>query len=235
MPIIKGQFVDKTQLNSMSQQQVPTDPNAGAGGVSSDQYGNVTSTPEMSAFGIPMDKLQKVFAITALLNPKSATTLNTVLGMSKLQPPTAAEQKDKLAKQNADRIITQLENGYFKNKLYYGTGLKGTLTELTYPLANTPFGNPNDPYAVWKSQLESMAPFLAKAAGDAGNIAVQEQIKALKPFPNSRSNKQTAVQRFNDLREKFGLPKRTYTDTPDTVTGYAPTGLKDIGVQFGGQ
>lgn len=195
--------------------------------------GNAQS-PEMSALGVPLDQLKKAFGIMSLANPKSATTLNTILGMVTIKPPTAAEIKDKLAKQNADRIITQLENQYFQSRLHYGTGVKGTLAELTYPLSGTAIGNPNDPYAVWKNNLESMRPFLAKAAGDAGNVALQEQIQAGKPFPNARANKQTAIQRFSEIRQKFGLPKRSY-DNIDSGGSYAPTGLQDIGKQFGGQ
>lgn len=190
--------------------------------------GGQMSQPEqaqMTSLGIPYDKLQQIFFAMGLSYPKNASELSTILGMVKPVPETAAAKKAKQAKADADRIITQLENSYFKDKLHMGNNLQGILTETVIPSID-----PNNPYSVWKSMLESDRPFLAKAAGDAGNIALQEQIQAGKPFPTARSDYQTAVKRFTEIRNKFGLPVRSYGKT----NSYSPSGLEDIGKQFGG-
>lgn len=208
MPIIKGQFVNKNQLS--------------AGGGTTSKATDVDSAIDSSA---EVPELNRVFAALIAANPKQVTALNAIYEKLKPKEKTADEVKKEGAKTEADKIITLLEDEYFKNKLAKGNNLQGILAEI-----NAGIGlNPNDPYVVWKNLLESRRPQLAKAAGDTGNIAWQEQLQSSKPFPSSRSDYKTAVKRFQQLRKGFDLPERDYS----TTGNYAPSGLESLGKQYG--
>jgi hypothetical protein len=130
----------------------------------------------------------------------------------------------KMVNPQADRLVTELENYYFQNDLAMGN-LGGVFADIGTKL------DPNSPYAIYKNMLESKRPQLAKLAGDVGNIAVQEQIQAGKPFPTARSTKKMAIERFQQIRKNFGLPERNYND----LSKYSTIGLQDISKQFGGK
>lgn len=57
----------------------------------------------------------------------------------------------------------------------------------------------------YKRTLESIRPQLAKAAGDAGNIALREQIMAGKGLPDEQSTPGEAIALLKAMRGKFGL------------------------------
>lgn len=173
--------------------------------------------------------VQNLMKMAALKSANNPSEYKTVLDMFTTPKLTAAEIATQQSKTNADRIITQMEDFYFKNKLYYGNNAKGIFANTVGPMLD-----PNSPSAQYKAFIESNGAFLAKAAGDSGNIALQEQLLSRKPFPTTRFQKKTAITNFTEIRKKFGLPERDYNSLTDTSAN-SQMGLQSLGVQFGGK
>jgi len=125
--------------------------------------------------------------------------------LNKETEPSAEEKKEKKQKQLMETVISNLENDYFENKLYYGMTPAAILAHLKSKF------NPNEPYRIYKDNLESIGARLAKEGGDAANIAVAEQLMQQKAFPNIFNTKDTAIERFKDIRSKYGLDQRSYS------------------------
>ncbi len=117
---------------------------------------------------------------------------------------TAEQTKKKEAKQNIGEIMNQLEDFYNTNKLaggwvgeLQGGGLMGNIGALAKQ-------NPN--LVAYKKLRESVKPQLAKAAGDVGNLAIQEQLAAIGAIPTEYNSPEEAKIMFQQARKKFGLP-----------------------------
>jgi len=142
--------------------------------------------------------------------PEYNTILSALTEARKREHPelTATERAQQKKEQNfikkADDVLTQAEKKYFQSGLYYGFGQKGFLEKIKA-------FNPNHPLNIYKSFLNSKGVSLAKAAGDTGNIAYQEQVAQLKSLPLGLEDYDTAVEKFNMVREGFGLPTKDYS------------------------
>jgi hypothetical protein len=175
----------------------------------------------------PNDSLKKAFAALMIANPKQITSLNAVFEKLKKPELTAAEIEAKKKKEDSERVLKQLEDFYLENKLYYGNNIKGVYANTFAPTIE-----PDSPASKYKAFLMSNAPYFAKASGDTGNIALQEQKQAIKPFPTTRYSKTEAIKSFSEIRKKLGLPERDYKSL--TETSGIPIDTKALGVQFGG-
>ena len=225
MPEINGQFIDESQLGNQDAMM-----QAQSGGMPS------------STAGDPNAKLKTVFAALMAANPKQYTALNAIYEKMAKPEESADERKKRTAKEEAQRIISQLEDFYLSNKLYYGNNSKGIWKEMIS--GSSLLSDQNDPAYRYKALLNSDRPFLVAAAGDVGNKGWQEQLQAGKPFPTLRVNKNTAEENFSEMRKKFGLPNRDYSKITGStssagVSGGGMTdvnnlGVKSLGVQFGG-
>lgn len=220
MPKINGQFVDKSTLMG------------GTG--SSDSINTV-----MEAGTDPNRELKTTMAALMIANPKKYNVLEAIYEKMKLPEETETEKKARQSKDAAQRIVTQLEDMYLGNKLHYGNNIKGFYGDSLQPMVD-----PNAAASRYKAFLDSARPYLAKVAGDTGNVAWQEQLQAGKPFPTTRFDKKTAIQNFIEIRKKFGLPQRKYGSVnPDSGMGDMTSGEPDInslsvkalGAQFGGK
>jgi len=119
---------------------------------------------------------------------------------------SAAEQKKLDAATNADRILKQLEDNYYGAKGAEGDLAKGRVGGISATLLEK-IGM-NAPLRNYKDLLVSIRPTLAKAAGDAGNLALQEQIMAGKVIPTAFATPEEAALKFKTVRARFGLPER---------------------------
>jgi len=184
--------------------------------VMSAQAGDVSNDPN--------DNLKKAFAALMISNPKQITSLNAIFEKLKKPELTAAEIEAKKKKQDSERVMKQLEDFYLNNKLYYGNNIKGVYANTFAPVID-----PDSPEAKYKALLMSSAPYFAKASGDVGNIAIQEQKQAIRPFPTTRFNKNEAEKSFKEIRKKLGLPERDYGSSLESSS----TGLESIGSKYG--
>lgn len=112
------------------------------------------------------------------------------------------EQKAKKAKEDADRIITQLENLYFQDKQTTGlaSGRLGGLLSAGKGAAGA-----NTQLQTYKGILTSVRPKLARAMGDSGNFSLPEQEAAVKSLPTEFSTPDEAFAFFKATRDKFDL------------------------------
>ena len=163
------------------------------------------STNTTSQSGDSSGDLRQILLMQAINNPKKASQISTILNM--LPAPSADDLKKQSAKQLALQNITQLEDLYFSNKLYKGPGLSGIITDFLGPKLQ-----PGGGYGMYKNTVESMKPTFARAAGDVGNLSKAEQEAAAKNFPTARYTRAQAIQRFNEARERFGLPIADYSN-----------------------
>jgi hypothetical protein len=212
-----------TRVYSSSQKKFIDIPDSTQNTILSAQAGSIPTQTN----GDNTDKLaqlNQVFAALIAQKPKQVTALNAIYEKLKPKEETAAEASARKSKEDADRIIGQMEDFYFKNKLHYGNNLKGITANTIEPIIN-----PNSPAARYKAFIESSGAFLAKAAGDSGNVALQEQLLARKPFPTTRFKKSTAEENFKELRKKFGLSERNYNSLTESASG----SLDSIGAKYG--
>jgi len=205
MPTINGQFVDASSSQSPAVQQ---------------QAGINAGTDDVTT---KTEQLRKVFAGLMMQNPKQYSSLGAIYKMMEPAQPTEAEKAAKIKKNDAERIVSQLEDYYFTNNLYYGNTAKGIYANTMLPILD-----PNAPASKYKAFLESNRPYLAKAAGDVGNLAFQEQVQAGKPFPTARFNKKSAIESFSEIRKKLNLPEKDYNILIKSNDKFG-----DIGAKYG--
>jgi hypothetical protein len=168
-----------------------------------EMVGGTTMSNQMG--GTNTDAIKQIIMMGALGNPKNASKYSSLLDIiEKVSPSaTAAERENSKKNETAEKYITQLEDLYFKNKLYKGP-IGGILSEAEA------VARPGSVYGRYKKTLKSMRPTFAKIAGDVGNLAVQEQLAQEQLFPSARFTKEEAAQQFSQIRQKFGLQQKTY-------------------------
>lgn len=110
----------------------------------------------------------------------------------------------------ADVLLTDLENLYFGEPGKEGDQAKGRLGGI-WSSAKAKIGM-NSKLNRFNNYLMSIRPTLAKAAGDAGNLALQEQIMAGKIIPTTYSTPEEALGQFSDARSRFGLESKNLSD-----------------------
>ena len=118
---------------------------------------------------------------------------------------SADEQKRDRAKADAERVFTQLEDKYFSAN--DGKSLaKGRLGGIVANVEARAGANPD--LNSYRQLRDSLRPTLARAAGDVGNLALPEQVNAVKEVPTEFNTTAEAYQYFRDARKRFGLPER---------------------------
>lgn len=150
--------------------------------------------------------LNSLFAALTASRPAAETSKwGAVYKLLAPEPESAEAEKQRMAKVNAARMIDQVETlftgGTNKYKLAKGRlgGIGAFLQEIT---------GANPELKTYKGVLRSMAPAFAKAAGDTGNIALQEQIAQMKAFPTEFSTETEAKRQFEEMRKRFGVGAR---------------------------
>ena len=139
---------------------------------------------------------------------KFITEEKTLKSGGAVPDPTTEAKKD-----SAENIISQLEDLYFKDNkpLAFGvpgeTGgrLPGLLKNIERNITPGERGSEIERLNTYKRTLESKRALLAKAAGDSGNLALQEQIMAGKGIPDESSTPGEAVELFKASRQSFGM------------------------------
>mgnify|MGYP001618645507 CR=1 FL=1 len=142
------------------------------------------------------------------------------IGTFKEKEGKSDEQKKEERKlDKAENIVKVLEDTYFRGGQttglafgQYGLGgrLGGTQKELQRKYAPT---KESEQLNTYKRTLESKRALLAKAAGDAGNLALQEQILAGKGLPDENSTPEEAFALFKTMRESFNFAPRQRLQT----------------------
>ena len=112
------------------------------------------------------------------------------------------EQKRQDAGKDANRIISQLENLYFKGGQTEGLA-SGRLGGVVSSIKGA--AGKNEQLQTFKGILESVRPKLARAMGDSGNFSLPEQEAAVRSIPNEFATPEEAFAFFRATREKFGL------------------------------
>lgn len=132
---------------------------------------------------------------------------------------SADEEKRQKSKENADRIVTQLE------KLYYQNGSQGLAAgRLGGVIASgREAAGSNQPLNTYNKARESSRPTLARAFGDVGNLSQPEQEAAVGLLPTAFSTPEEAAAGFQALREKLGLPQsKQLSQSQKKNTGIQP-------------
>ena len=116
----------------------------------------------------------------------------------------ADEAKKQRQRESAGRILDLMEKQYFEGQLAGGRlgGGIGTLGKIAgiNPKLNT-----------YLNTREQVKPTLARAIGEVGNLAQNEQINAVKNLPTAFSTLEEAKQGFAAARVILGLPVSQYS------------------------
>jgi hypothetical protein len=190
-----------------------------------DQGGANVASPTAPTSTDNTSALKQLLGRTLMSKARTPSEAATIYTTFFKDEETAAEAKKKAAQIEADRILTDLENMYFDNKLHKG----GRLGQIMGSLEA--MANPDSPINRYNNYIKSVRPTLVKAAGDVGNLSETEQQAAIKILPNIALTREEAIKRFADTRSRFSLPNRDYTK----LKSYAPTGLGELAKQFGGK
>jgi len=148
--------------------------------------------------------VRSMLQMKALQDPKNASKYSSILGMFPETP--AADIKTAKQGENAERVIRQLEDQYLFNKreaLAYGR-VDGAYQ--TY-IANIASGK-NPELRTYLASRDRNKPFLARAAGDVGNLSAPEQERAVAQLPTALSTPEEAIQGFEAVRQSLGLKPR---------------------------
>ncbi len=142
---------------------------------------------------------------------------------------TADDVKKQKFKEQAARIVTNLEDMYFGAK----QGEQPLYSSNIAPLARTigflrgksaEYLGTDPALRTYVNTLDTVKPFLAKAAGQTGQLTEKEQERSVKQLPSATSTPDEAKRGFNAFRLIMGLPMREETQ----VTG----GLDEIDQQL---
>lgn len=203
-----------------------------------------TENPEQTG-GLSSDMVQKAalldIATTGGKNLSTLTALSSFFPGAKPKEISDADQKKIDAKNNAERIVNQLENLYYGEKGPEGNLSSGRLGGIGATISKA-LGF-NQPLSTYSAARTAARPTLARAAGDVGNLSAPEQEAAVKLLPTQYSTPEEAAAGFQAIREKFGLnpkdlsseigPKKTLIES--LLTGKAlPIAGATLGGAIGG-
>ena len=154
-----------------------------------------------STGGINKQKLQSALGAAAAGKGQYGTAFDILT--KDISGLSAEDLKQQKAVERGERVLSTLEDYYFKNKLHKGMTLEGLTTSVTGVVDR------NSPYYRYKRALKSARVALARVAGDVGNLAVQEQLAQEKGVPDALYDRQNAIEQFNLMRQNLGLKPRT--------------------------
>jgi hypothetical protein len=132
------------------------------------------------------------------------------------------------------RAVNLLEKEFFgekgertiaRGKEGLGGRLPGTLALLEAQHAPS---EKTEDIRTFQRTLESIGAQLAKAGGDAGNIALVEQLLARQQFGKVTDTPNEAVEAFKAAREKFGLPESEILTNAEKRIGKTDVEEKDL-------
>jgi len=158
----------------------------------------MTQTPTQG--GIDYGALQKYLGVSAAQKGQYGTAWSI---LNPQKTVSAEEEKAQRGRNNAEKILGQLENYYFSNKLSKGWPY-GLIDEIEAKI------NPNSSYAIYKKISKSARVSLARSAGDVGNLALQEQLAQEGLIPNALYDEDMARKLFGEARTRFGLQPSSY-------------------------
>jgi hypothetical protein len=168
-----------------------------------DKFVQQQQVSQMAEMGIPLDDLktndQSVF---------NAQYEQAMKGNFQGSQTAAQVSKDE-ATNDLERKLSLVESLWFpaEDKLALGKKPKNVLERIAGEFSQK--YESSEEYKRYMSTLESMGSGLAKAGGDAGNIAWNEQLVQLKSLARPDVTKEEAENLFRDMRAKFGLePKK---------------------------
>lgn len=176
---------------------------------------------ELSAYGIPQAdydarKLQYEQQVAAYGQTGKVATPEeaSIIAGAQAQGITAPKTKEQEQEGKNIATINNLEDLFFgkegEESLAFGTAglggrLPGTLKNIERAVSPGEVGSATERLNTYVRTLESIRPQLAKMAGDAGNIALAEQIQAGKGLPQSTDTPSEAIEIMQATRAKFGL------------------------------
>lgn len=145
------------------------------------------------------------------------------------------DEKTGAAKKTIDLLESIYKGGGEETSLAFGKEepggrISGTIKNIERQISPGSFPE-SDRLNTFKRTLESSRSQLAKAAGDAGNLALQEQILAGKALPDENSTPSEAVQLFASLRLKFGLPPLSEDEKKNILDQFKPEGARQDSAQ----
>ncbi|MCR4313284.1 MAG: hypothetical protein NUV58_03485 [Candidatus Roizmanbacteria bacterium] len=128
---------------------------------------------------------------------------DSMIAEAQATQPSTDQAKKQSAKDDAERIVSQLEKLYFGEPGTQDDLAKGRIAGLGTGFMSAMGGN--QPLRTYADARESSRATLARAFGDVGNLSKPEQENAIKLLPTARSTSEEAVAGFQALREKLGL------------------------------
>lgn len=163
--------------------------------ISNNSAGGVAGAPNMRA-------LQTALGAGAVGKGQYGTAFDIL--KSDISGLSEEDKKRQAALQRGEKVLSTIEDYYFKNKLHKGMSLDGLMMAVTGTVDR------NSPYFRYKRALKSARVALAKTAGEVGNLAVQEQLAQEKAVPDALYDRNNAIEQFNLLRSNLGLKPRKY-------------------------
>lgn len=184
-----------------------TSQHAGSVSQSSSNFNNDYTPPSPDQYAAIVNGVDSSTAITRKQVIAASLALPAQLS-DRIKAAYDAQQGDQttqqlgLAKHNADNALTSLENSYFNGGLSSGRALG----QLNDEYAKYFGKNPN--LQTYNAAREAIAPVLAKAFGDVGNVSQAKLEAAAKLLPTASSTPQEAAQGFAQMRTFLGLQQR---------------------------
>lgn len=189
------------------------------------QYQNPQTSSSVQMGGTP-ESMKQLLLMAALQDPKNVskyTGLASLVG--EVYPGQTAAEKEKAASdEDANSIITQLEDLYFGSQsgpLAYGR-TEGASQRIQAALGNNP------DLSTYLAVRGSVGVKLAKAMVDVGNISIVEQENALRNLPTGSNTPEEAIRYFKSMRAKMGVPERDYGTDFKGVTLPDVTKIKPV-------
>lgn len=162
-----------------------------------------TYTGGTNTGGINSQALQQTLGAAAAKKGDYGTAFSIL--NSDVSGLSADDKKRQQSIARGERVLSTLEDYYFKNRLAKGMTLDGVMTSITGAVDR------RSPYFRYKRALKSARVALARVAGDVGNLAIQEQLSQEKAIPDALYNEKDAKEQFNLMRQNLGLkPRKDY-------------------------
>ena len=165
---------------------------------------NQTTSRGGQATGGNLQSLQRALGAAAVGKGQYGTAFD--IFKSDVSGVSQAEKDEQRKISAAKQIVANLRTEYFGNKLHKGRTTEGWLDQLVG--GNFDRGNP---YYRYRKTIKSVTARLAKAYGDTGNIAYQEQLNQVEALPDALYDKKDAEKQFDKIEANLsGKPLTNY-------------------------
>jgi len=181
----------------------------------------------MQDYGGGQDEMMNKLMMAALTSKLTGKSPGFSDVFEMLSPKESAEtEKQKMGKEEADRIVTELEDQYYSGPagiLAYAR--EGNRTPAITEMMNTVLKGTNPDLKAYLAFREAIRPKLVKAMDDVGNFSLPEQQAAVKDVPTAFSTPEEAELYFKGLRTRLGISPRKLTTTTQTKQSTKQTGV----------